>query len=274
MPKTSKTALRGAQSRFSAKKRRWTAAPVHSSRPIRRPGPCNAPPRTRAVDTSAGRSKARPVEPQNHANPQSRAKARKAMRKVMRRAAWKPLFVRAGRKKIKGRREAHCVNARLSPAARRRQFCAGPSPPRIRDAAVSAPAQRPMRATRSDLMFYPVAKRPSDRRENRPGTGRNSVQREQAGSGGNGPACPARKRAAAPAENGHFPPLPSAIRGAGSNVLPCCKMPVRQERKSNQNMEAAVPGGCGRLPPRRRTGRRMRSASKIGICAVAAFSVP
>lgn len=51
MPKSTQTALRAAQSPFLAKKERRTAAPMHFSHPISRPGPCNNPPRPCVVNT-------------------------------------------------------------------------------------------------------------------------------------------------------------------------------------------------------------------------------
>ena len=200
VPKSTKTALRAAQSRFSAKTDRRTAAPMHSSHPIRRPGPCNAPPRPGVVDTFESSFKT----VKTLLSAQGREERQKRLEIRLRGCADQPRFVPADRCPAKRRRALTtcgpaCPASRRDLASnlsrRRPQFPVRPFLRPLRDAPISASTQRPMRKTRYNSMFYPVAKRYFYQRKNRPGTSRTILT---ATDQGNGPACPFPVRALFP----------------------------------------------------------------------------
>ena len=204
---------------------------------------------------------------------QGREERQKRLEIRLRGCADQPRFVPADRCPAKRRRALTtcgpaCPASRRELASnlsrRRHQFPARPFPRPLRDAPISASTQRPMRKTRYNSMFYPVAKRYSYQRKNRPGTSRTILT---ATDQGNGPACLFPVRAL----------FPRAGQAVSAGIL--CSFERRKEcstllqnacltgEKIESEYRTAVPGGCVRSSSRSRTLCRMNSASSSGICA-------
>ena len=147
---------------------------------------------------------------------------------------------------------------------RRPQFPARPFLRRLRNAPISASKQRPMRNTRCNSMFYPVAKRYSYQSKNWPGTSRTILTATDQGTG---PARPFPLRALFPraGQAGAAGILGSFERRKECSTLLQNDCPTGEKIESEH--EDAVPGGCVRYPPRSRTVCQLNSASSSGICA-------
>lgn len=147
---------------------------------------------------------------------------------------------------------------------RRHQFPARSFPRQLRDTPISASTQRPMRKTRCNSMFYPVAKCHSYQRKTRPGTSRTILTTTDQGTG---PACLFPLRAL----------FPRAGKAGAAGILFSferrkeCSTLLQNARLTGEKIEsehgAAVPGGCVRSSSRSRTLCWMNSASSSGICA-------